>query len=93
MSSVRTFVLFILIFKVYIAKLRENVVFLPPPWWFLLSDVIQRAGGVAGRGPKGGSRMAARRSADPRVLHGATSADVQLSQLEAGSPLFELGKS
>lgn len=48
---------------------------------------------MAGRGPKGGSRMAARRSEDPRVLHGATSADVQLSQLGAGSPLFELGKS
>eukprot|EP00066_Takifugu_rubripes_P010142 XP_003977724.1 PREDICTED: WD repeat-containing protein 73 [Takifugu rubripes] len=54
------------------------------------SDVIQRAGGVAGRGPKGGSRMAARRSSDPQVLHGATSADVQLSQLVAGSLLFEL---
>lgn len=82
----------ILVFKVYIAKLRENIVFLSP-WWLLLSDVIQRAGGVAGRGPEGGSRMAARRSSDPQVLHGATSADVQLSQLVAGSPLFELGNS
>lgn len=93
MSSVRTFVLFILIFKVYMTKLREIIVFLSPPWLFLLSDVIQRAGGVAGRGPKGGSRMAARRSSDPQVLHGATSADVQLSQLVAGSLLFELGNS
>lgn len=56
-------------------------------------DVIQRAGALAGRRPasEGGSRMAARRCSDAQVLHGATSADVQLSQLTTGSLLFELG--
>ena len=42
---------------------------------------------------EGGSRIAARSLPDLQVLHGATSADVQLSQLETGSPLFELGNS
>lgn len=57
--------------------------------------MIQRAGSVAGRQPafEGGSRIAARRRSDPQVLHGATSADVQLSQLMTGSLLFELGNS
>lgn len=93
MSSVRTFAHFILIFEVYIVKLGENIGFLSPPWLLLLSDVIQTAGSVAGRGrwSEGGSRIAARRSSDPQVLHGVTSADVQLSQLAAGSLLFELG--
>lgn len=50
---------------------------------------------MAGRQPafEGGSRIAARRRSDPQVLHGATSADVQLSQLMTGSLLFELGNS
>lgn len=61
--------------------------------FLVLPDVIQRAGGLRGRGPpaEGGSRIAARRSPDPQVLHGATSADVQLSQLTTGRVLFELG--
>ncbi|CAG04549.1 unnamed protein product, partial [Tetraodon nigroviridis] len=57
------------------------------------SDVIKRTGSVAGRRPvsAGGSRIAARRWSDAQVLHGATSADVQLSQLTTGRRLFELG--
>lgn len=63
--------------------------------FLVLSDVIQRAGSLRGRGlpAEGGSRIAARLSSDPQVLHGATSADVQLSQLTTGRVLFELGNS
>lgn len=59
----------------------------------VLSDVVLRAGGLPGRRPleEGGSRMAARPSSDPQVLHGATSTDLQLSQLTSGRLLFDLG--
>ncbi|XP_036930237.1 WD repeat-containing protein 73 isoform X1 [Acanthopagrus latus] len=56
------------------------------------SDVIRRTGSVAGRSgaSEGGSRIAARLSSQPQVLHGAQSNDVQLTQLTSGQPLYKL---
>lgn len=45
------------------------------------------------RASEGGSRIAARRSSQPQVLHGAASGDVQLTQLTSGQPVFELGNT
>lgn len=59
------------------------------------TDVIRRTGGVEGRRrvSEGGSRIAARCSSQPQVLHGAASGDVRLTQLTSGQPVFELGNS
>lgn len=59
-----------------------------------MTDLIQRTGSVEGRqhASEGGSRIATRPSSQPQVLHGATSGDVQLSQL-TGQPLFKLGNA
>ncbi|KAF7226742.1 cilia- and flagella-associated protein 418 isoform X2 [Nothobranchius furzeri] len=55
------------------------------------SDVIRRAGSVEGRSVSDtGSRIAARLSAPPQVLHGARSSDVQLTQLTSGQTLCKL---
>uniref|UniRef100_A0A1A8BDM8 WD repeat domain 73 n=1 Tax=Nothobranchius kadleci TaxID=1051664 RepID=A0A1A8BDM8_NOTKA len=55
------------------------------------SDVIRRAGSVEGRSVSDtGSRIAARLSAPPQVLHGARSSDVQLTQLTSGQTLYKL---
>uniref|UniRef100_A0A3Q3W5Q1 WD repeat domain 73 n=1 Tax=Mola mola TaxID=94237 RepID=A0A3Q3W5Q1_MOLML len=57
------------------------------------SDVIRRTGSLEGRRgvSEGGSRIAAQCSlSQPQVLHGATSSDVQLTQLTSGQPLFKL---
>ncbi|XP_075873174.1 integrator complex assembly factor WDR73 [Nelusetta ayraudi] len=58
------------------------------------SDVIRRSrtieGCSNGRGPVGGSRVAARRWASPQVLHGATCSQVQLTDLTSGQTLFSL---
>lgn len=60
-----------------------------------MTDVIRRTGSVAGRSvvSEGGSRIAARLSSQPQVLHGARSGDVQLTELTSGQPLYKLGKS
>lgn len=59
-----------------------------------MTDVIRRTGSVAGRSvvSEGGSRIAARLSSQPQVLHGARSGDVQLTELTSGQPLYKLGK-
>ncbi|XP_027131169.1 integrator complex assembly factor WDR73 isoform X2 [Larimichthys crocea] len=56
------------------------------------SDVIRQTGSVKGRRSvsEGGSRVAARLSSRPRVLHGAQSGDVQLSELTSGQPVYKL---
>ncbi|XP_076594379.1 integrator complex assembly factor WDR73 [Chaetodon auriga] len=55
-------------------------------------DVIRRTGSVEGGRSvsQRGSRIAARLSSQPQVLHGAQSDDVRLSQLTSGQPLFKL---
>ncbi|XP_045901284.1 WD repeat-containing protein 73 isoform X1 [Micropterus dolomieu] len=57
------------------------------------SDVIRRTGSIEGRRrfSEGGSRIAARLSSQPQVLHGARSSDVQLTQLISGQILYKLG--
>ncbi|KAI3361258.1 hypothetical protein L3Q82_012925 [Scortum barcoo] len=57
------------------------------------SDVIRRTGSVEGRRSvsEGGSWIAARLSSQPQILHGAQSADVQLTQLTSGQTLYKLG--
>uniref|UniRef100_A0A3Q3GEN7 WD repeat domain 73 n=1 Tax=Kryptolebias marmoratus TaxID=37003 RepID=A0A3Q3GEN7_KRYMA len=55
------------------------------------SDVIRRTGSIKGRRvSETGSRIAARPSTPPQVLHGARSSDVQLTQLISGQTLYEL---
>ncbi|XP_069576038.1 WD repeat-containing protein 73 isoform X1 [Brachyistius frenatus] len=56
------------------------------------SDVIRRTGSIEGRKgvSEGGSRIAARLSSPPQVLHGAQSSDVQLTQLTSGQTLYKL---
>ncbi|XP_061574490.1 WD repeat-containing protein 73 [Cololabis saira] len=56
------------------------------------SDVIRRTGSIRGRtGPsETGSRIAARVSSPPEVLHGALSSSVQLTQLESGNSIYKL---
>ncbi|TMS10398.1 WD repeat-containing protein 73 [Larimichthys crocea] len=56
------------------------------------SDVIRQTGSVKGRRSvsEGGSRVAARLSSRPRVLHGAQSGDVQLTELTSGQPVYKL---
>uniref|UniRef100_UPI003AABA5D9 WD repeat-containing protein 73 n=1 Tax=Centroberyx gerrardi TaxID=166262 RepID=UPI003AABA5D9 len=55
------------------------------------SDVIRRTGGVEGRGvAERGSRIAAGLSSDPRVLHGAQTGDVRLTDLTSGQSLYKL---
>ncbi|XP_051261369.1 WD repeat-containing protein 73 [Dicentrarchus labrax] len=56
------------------------------------SDVIRRTGSVDGsRGvSEGGSRIAARLSSQPQVLHGAESAGVRLTQLTSGQTVYTL---
>ncbi|XP_039974866.1 WD repeat-containing protein 73 [Xiphias gladius] len=55
-------------------------------------DVIRRTGSIEGRGSasEGGSRIAARRSPQPQILHGARSSDIQLTQLASGQTLYKL---
>ncbi|XP_070691631.1 WD repeat-containing protein 73 isoform X2 [Pempheris klunzingeri] len=56
------------------------------------SDVIRRTGSVEGSGSasESGSRIAARLSTEPQVLHGAQSGDVRLSQLTSGQTVYKL---
>uniref|UniRef100_A0A1A7X993 WD repeat domain 73 n=1 Tax=Iconisemion striatum TaxID=60296 RepID=A0A1A7X993_9TELE len=55
------------------------------------SDVIRRAGSVEGKSVSDtGSRIAARLSTSPQVLHGARSSDVQLTPLTSGQTLYKL---
>lgn len=58
-----------------------------------MTDVIRRTGSVKGGRSlsEGGSRIAARLSSPPQVLHGAQSGDVQLTELTSGRPLYRLG--
>uniref|UniRef100_A0AAQ5ZUZ4 WD repeat domain 73 n=1 Tax=Amphiprion ocellaris TaxID=80972 RepID=A0AAQ5ZUZ4_AMPOC len=55
-------------------------------------DVIRRTGSIAGRRnvSERGSRIAARLSSPPQVLHGAQSSDVQLTELTSGRTLYKL---
>nr|XP_046255531.1 WD repeat-containing protein 73 isoform X1 [Scatophagus argus] len=56
-------------------------------------DVIRRTGSVQARRrsvSERGSRIAARLSSQPQVLHGAQSSDVQLTRLTSGQPLYTL---
>jgi len=59
-----------------------------------MADVIKKKGSVEGRrkGSETGSRIAARLSSLPQVLHGAQSSDVQLTELTSGQSLYELGE-
>ncbi|XP_072249845.1 WD repeat-containing protein 73 [Leuresthes tenuis] len=59
------------------------------------SDVIKKKGSVEGRrkASETGSRIAARLSSLPQVLHGAQSSDVQLTELTSGQSLYELETS
>ncbi|KAK2845157.1 hypothetical protein Q5P01_011816 [Channa striata] len=56
------------------------------------SDVIRRTGSVEGSGrvSKGRSRVAAPLSSEPKVLHGAQSSDIRLTQLPSGQTLYKL---
>ncbi|XP_056237918.1 WD repeat-containing protein 73 [Seriola aureovittata] len=56
------------------------------------SDVIRRTGSVEGRRgeSEGGSRIAARLSSQPQILHGARSSDIQLTHLTSGQTLYKL---
>ncbi|XP_041845216.1 WD repeat-containing protein 73 isoform X2 [Melanotaenia boesemani] len=56
------------------------------------ADVIRRTGSIKGkrRASETGSRIAARLSSAPQVLHGAHSSDVQLTQLTSGQTLYKL---
>ncbi|XP_075995131.1 integrator complex assembly factor WDR73 [Genypterus blacodes] len=55
------------------------------------SDVIRRTGSVEGKSASGaGSRMAARRSADAQILHGARTCDIQLTDVSSGRSLYTL---
>lgn len=60
-----------------------------------MTDVIRQTGSLEGRRPakEGGSRIAARHSSQPEVLHGAESSGVQLTQLTSGQPVFTLGNT
>ncbi|MEQ2163380.1 hypothetical protein GOODEAATRI_029473 [Goodea atripinnis] len=54
-------------------------------------DVIRRTGSIQGRSVSHtGSRIAARRSTPPQVLHGAQSSNVQLTHLGTGETLYKL---
>ncbi|XP_020510267.2 WD repeat-containing protein 73 [Labrus bergylta] len=56
------------------------------------SDVIRKTGSIEGSrsASESGSRIAARLSSPPRVLHGARSSDVRLSELTSGRTLYTL---
>lgn len=56
------------------------------------SDVIRRTGTIAGKGnpSESSSRIAARLSSPPQVLHGSESSNVQLTQLSSGQTLYSL---
>uniref|UniRef100_A0A8D3B665 WD repeat-containing protein 73 n=1 Tax=Scophthalmus maximus TaxID=52904 RepID=A0A8D3B665_SCOMX len=56
------------------------------------SDVIRRTGSVKGRttASEGVSRIAARPSSRPHILHGALSGDIQLTELTSGKTLYKL---
>ncbi|XP_044215874.1 WD repeat-containing protein 73 [Thunnus albacares] len=59
------------------------------------SDVIRRTGSIEGtrsdsQSGGGGSRIAARFSSEPNVLHGAQSSDVRLTQISSGRTLYKL---
>lgn len=56
------------------------------------SDVIRRTGSIEGKRTvsESGSRIAARLSPQPEVLHGAQSSDVRLTELTSGRSLFTL---
>uniref|UniRef100_UPI0037E902A7 WD repeat-containing protein 73 n=1 Tax=Semicossyphus pulcher TaxID=241346 RepID=UPI0037E902A7 len=56
------------------------------------TDVIRRTGSIEGRrsGSESGSRIAARLSSQPQVLHGAQSSDVRLTELTSGRTLYTL---
>lgn len=60
-----------------------------------MTDVIRQTGSLEGRrlAKDGGSRIAARHSSQPEVLHGAESSGVQLTQLTSGQPVFTLGNT
>lgn len=59
-----------------------------------MTDVIRRTGSIKGRNvSETGSRIAARPSTPPQVLHGARSSSVQLTQLLSGQTLYQLGKT
>ncbi|XP_078480607.1 LOW QUALITY PROTEIN: integrator complex assembly factor WDR73-like [Lampetra planeri] len=59
------------------------------------SDVIRRISSIEGRRnePGRGSKMAARLSSQPDVLHGVHSSSVQLSLLSSGKTIYESGDS
>uniref|UniRef100_A0A3P8NH96 WD repeat domain 73 n=2 Tax=Astatotilapia calliptera TaxID=8154 RepID=A0A3P8NH96_ASTCA len=56
------------------------------------SDVIRRTGSIKGKrsASERGSRIAARPSSAPQVLHGAQISDVQLTELASGETLYKL---
>ncbi|CAJ1063113.1 WD repeat-containing protein 73-like [Xyrichtys novacula] len=56
------------------------------------SDVIRRTGNIEGGRDvaESGSRIAARLSSQPEVLHGAQSSDVRLTELSSGRTLYTL---
>ncbi|XP_030013330.1 integrator complex assembly factor WDR73 [Sphaeramia orbicularis] len=56
------------------------------------SDVIRRTGSVEGgrTGSVRGSRIAARPSSQPQVLHGAQSDDVRLTEITSGRTVYKL---
>ncbi|KAM9310337.1 integrator complex assembly factor WDR73 [Pholidichthys leucotaenia] len=55
------------------------------------SDVIRKTGSIEGRSITGrGSRIAARPSSTPQVLHGAQSNDVLLTEITSGQTLYKL---
>lgn len=60
-----------------------------------MTDVIRQTGSLEGRrlAKEGGSRIAARHSSQPEVLHGAESSGVQLTQLTSGQHVFTLGNT
>ncbi|XP_068179121.1 WD repeat-containing protein 73 [Antennarius striatus] len=55
-------------------------------------DVIRRTGSVEGsrRASEGGSRIAARLSSQPQVLHGAQSGDIRLTELSSEQLVYKL---
>ncbi|XP_047453701.1 WD repeat-containing protein 73 [Mugil cephalus] len=56
------------------------------------SDVIRRTGSIQGKRSvsERGSRIAARLSTPPQILHGAWTSDVQLTELTSGHTLYSL---
>lgn len=58
-----------------------------------MTDVIRRTGSIKGKrsASERGSRIAARPSSAPQVLHGAQISDVQLTELTSGETLYKLG--